>query len=370
MVDACDVLVIGGGPAGLATAIGLRARTDLTVVVAEDRTSPTERFGETLTPGALAALDRLGLADAFRADGHLSCPGGISVWGGPRPGHSDHLLDPRGPAWHLDRRRFETRLRARAAQVGVDVRTGTRVVTTGQESGRTTVGLRGPAGRSTTLRPTWVVDASGGGSWFARRQGAVRHTRDRLVAVLRLADLEDGTFTAQTAVEATPTGWWYGSKLPGSRIVTALVADRGAAADLLRGGGRRWHEELAATTLLGPLLARVRLRGEPLRCRPVTVSRLDRVTGSGWLAVGDAASERDPITGCGIHDALLDAADAAWTIAAATGAGGQPPWRYEDRVEARFENHRQTRDALYAAERRWPAEAFWAARVPRPVAAT
>ena len=273
MVDACDVLVIGGGPAGLATAIGLRARTDLTVVVAEDRTSPTERFGETLTPGALAALDRLGLADAFRADGHLSCPGGISVWGGPRPGHSDHLLDPRGPAWHLDRRRFETRLRARAAQVGVDVRTGTRVVTTGQESGRTTVGLRGPAGRGGPPPPPGGGAAAPGGAWFARRQGAVRHTRDRLVAVLRLADLEDGTFTAQTAVEATPTGWWYGSKLPGSRIVTALVADRGAAADLLRGGGRRWHEELAATTLLGPRLARGPPPGGPQRSRPPTPSR-------------------------------------------------------------------------------------------------
>lgn len=141
MVDACDVLVIGGGPAGLATAIGLRARTDLTVVVAEDRTSPTERFGETLTPGALAALDRLGLADAFRADGHLSCPGGISVWGGPRPGHSDHLLDPRGPAWHLDRRRFETRLRARAAQVGVR--------------------LQGPDDRSVGLWHSWAHQRDG-----------------------------------------------------------------------------------------------------------------------------------------------------------------------------------------------------------------
>ena len=359
---ACDVLVVGGGPAGSATAIGLATSTGLAVVVADARTTPAERYGETLTPGTLAALDRLGLADAFRADGHLPCPGGVSVWGRARPGHSDHVLDPLGPAWHIDRRRFESRLHARAVEVGVDLRTATQVVGTSTEGGRTAVRLREAAGGTATVRPRWVVDASGGAAWFAGRQGAVRHTADRLVAVLRFADLEAGRFTAQTVVEATTTGWWYASRLPGDRIVTALVTDRSATAALLHASGRRWSEELSATTLVGPLLDRVRLRGEPLRCRPVRVSVLDRPAGPGWLAVGDAASERDPITGCGIHDALLDAADATWTIAAAVGERESPPWRYQDRVRARFETHRQTRAALYASERRWPSEPFWRAR--------
>ena len=359
---ACDVLVVGGGPAGSATAIGLATSTGLAVVVADVRTTPAERYGETLTPGTLAALDRLGLADAFRTDGHLLCPGGISVWGRARPGHSDHVLDPLGPAWHIDRRLFESRLHARAVEVGVDVRTATRVVGSSTKGGRTAVRLREAAGGTATVRPRWVVDASGGAAWFAGRQGAVRHTADRLVAVLCFADLEAGSLTAQTAVEATTTGWWYASRLPGARVVTALVTDRSATAALLQAGGRRWREELSSTTLVGPLLDRVRLRDEPLRCGPVRVSVLDRPAGPDWLAVGDAASERDPITGCGIHDALLDAADATWTIAAAVGEREPPPWRYQDRVRARFETHLQTRAALYASERRWPSEPFWRAR--------
>ena len=157
----CDVLVIGGGPAGSATAIQLAATTRLAVVVADARTVPAERFGETLTPGISSALDRLGLADAFRSDGHLRCPGGISVWGRERPGYSDHVLDPRGPAWHIDRRLFETRLWSRAAEVGVDVRTATRAVGITSPTGRSD---HGPAaGRDGAERPP-----SSRGGWWTR----------------------------------------------------------------------------------------------------------------------------------------------------------------------------------------------------------
>ena len=357
-----DVVIVGGGPAGLAAAIRLRLRTGLGVVVAEARDGPAERFGETLTPGTLPLLHGLGLADAFRSDGHLVCPGGTSSWGRPAPGHNDHILDPLGPAWHLDRARFEATLRARAVEVGADVRARTRAVGLRRVAGETEVVLREGSGALAFLRPTWVVDASGPRAWVARRQGVRRRRHDRLVAVLRFADLLDGTFTARTIVESTPAGWWYAALLPGARVVVAFVTEPSAAGDLLANDGHAWSSGLTRTRLVSPLLAACRLRAEPLRCRPVTVSILDRVTDPGWLAVGDAASERDPITGCGIHDALADAADAARTIAAAAGTGEPPPWSYADRVRARFAQHLTDRAALYASERRWPDAPFWCRR--------
>jgi hypothetical protein len=56
------------------------------------------------------------------------------------------------------------------------------------------------------MRAPWVVDASGWRAWFARRQGATRRRLDRMLAVVRLAALRSGTFTAPTVVEATPEG--------------------------------------------------------------------------------------------------------------------------------------------------------------------
>jgi flavin-dependent dehydrogenase len=61
-----DVLVVGGGPAGLATAI-LAAQAGLEVTVAEPRTTPVDKAcGEGLMPAAIARLRALGIDPAGR----------------------------------------------------------------------------------------------------------------------------------------------------------------------------------------------------------------------------------------------------------------------------------------------------------------
>lgn len=356
----CDVLVLGGGPAGLATAIELRLATGLDVVVAEAGGAPAERFGESLPPDVLVALDRLGLVDAFRADGHLACPGSISAWGRAKPGFNDFILNPMGSAWHIDRARFEAMLRARAAQAGAFILTRTRAVEAARAADGFDVTLRGAS--DGVVRAGRVVDATGARAWFARRQGATRREHDRMLAVVRLARIAAGTFTSQTLVEATRDGWWYGARLPGDRLATVLVTERNAARELTTDGYAAWHRGLDATLLLGPRLAACRLEDERFRSCPVASSILDRVEGDRWIAVGDAASAYDPMAAQGIHKGFADAADATRTIAADVGRGEPPPWRYADRVAARFEDYLANRAHLYALERRWPDAPFWRRR--------
>lgn len=61
-----DLLVVGGGPVGLATAL-YAARSGLAVGVVEPRAQPVDKAcGEGLMPGAIAALDDLGIAPQGR----------------------------------------------------------------------------------------------------------------------------------------------------------------------------------------------------------------------------------------------------------------------------------------------------------------
>lgn len=358
----CDVLVLGGGAAGLATAIELRQASGLNVVVAEPRASPAERFGETLAPDVAVAIGRLGVRDAFRADGHLPCPGNVSLWGSDRPGHSDFVLSPLGPGWHISRARLEAMLRARAAGCGAALRGGARAVAAAPADDGFDVTLRQAGGDCEVVRASWVVDATGWRAWFARRQGARRCHVERLVAIVRLATVRSGTFTAQTVVEATPDGWWYAARLPGDRLTTVFLTAPAAARSVVGGGYAGWRALLAQTQLLAPRLAECELADERLRPHAAPSGRLDRAAGERWLAVGDAAAAYDPIVGRGIAAGLGDARAAAAAILGALGHRPQPASPYGQHVAARFDDYAAHRAQLYARERRWPTRPFWRAR--------
>ena len=346
----------------MAASIDLRL-TGLDVVVAEAGGEPVERFGETVPPDILLALDRLGLSDVFRADGHCRCSGSVSLWGRGKPGYNDFILNPIGPAWHIDRPRFEAMLRSRARETGVSLWTSTRAVAVEGVGDGFVVTLRHRSEGERRVRAAWVLDATGSGAWFARRQGATRSTHDRMVAIVRLADIRSGTFTSQTLVEAMADGWWYCARLPDARLVTVLVTDQREARAFMLAGYARWRELLACTRLLAPRLDACRLGEERFRSYPVTSSMLNRVEADRWLAIGDAASGLDPIASQGIYKALADAADATDTIAAAAGRGAPPSWRYAERVAARFEDYLANRAHLYRLERRWADAPFWRQRV-------
>ena len=62
--------------------------------------------------------------NSFLEDGHLESPGIASSWGGPNLYENDFIVNPYGPGWHLDRRRFDLMLAHAAQASGVEVLRG------------------------------------------------------------------------------------------------------------------------------------------------------------------------------------------------------------------------------------------------------
>src|SRR5438105_2753114 len=82
MLTTFDVAIIGGGPAGAATAIALQ-RAGYTTVLLERTHYERTRIGETLAPPARSLLAQLGVLDRFLSDGHSPSAGTLAAWGQP-----------------------------------------------------------------------------------------------------------------------------------------------------------------------------------------------------------------------------------------------------------------------------------------------
>ena len=366
------VAVIGGGPAGSATALSL-ARRGVRDVVMFDSGDDTDRgdvIGECIPPAATPLLRDLGVLEQVDRGPHLPCPGSKSLWDSPHPGFNDFLFDPFGKGYHLDRRVFDTQMRAAVADAGVEVRRGVTLRAVRERGIGLELTTIGPGSWRDTHRVAFAVDATGTRFALARRLGVARNVLDRLIAVNALIDVEAGAFPVErTLLEAVEYGWWYAARLPRGRMILSLFTDPQTLVRRGLHGAPVWSAAFGRTRLMrreidASLVASV----GNLVVREAPTVILSGVAGGSWLAVGDAASAYDPIGTAGITKALAHGIAAADAIEAHL-ADGRDAARtvslaaYQRRVFADFTTHVKLRRGLYAAVSRWPGALFWSRRV-------
>ncbi|MDX1501267.1 MAG: FAD-dependent oxidoreductase [Thermoanaerobaculia bacterium] len=359
-----DVVIVGGGPAGTATALALRARDPAPSVAVVER-SAYDRFrvGETLPPAVQPLLRRLGVWEAFQAEPHLAAHGTSAVWGGDEPHDNPFIFSPYGRGWHLDRRRFDEWLARRAAAGGATLLTGTRIAGAVRRNEAWRLEATGRDGVHRTLEASFVVDATGHRAAVAQRLGARRTVVDRLLGVylfFRLAD-ESALRDTRALIEAREEGWWYSALLPKGRLAVAFLTDADIAGGLALEDCERWTAHLAAAPHTRRRVEGARRWRGPTRY-PAHSQRLDPVGGDGWLAAGDAAAVFDPLSGLGVLKALDSGVAAAG--AALDHLSGDPSAlpRYAAWVDDLWNRYLATRASYYTREGRWPEAPFWRRR--------
>jgi flavin-dependent dehydrogenase len=361
-----DVVIVGGGPAGSATAIALRERgVSTTVVEPGPGRRSRGRVGETVPAEIEATLAQLGLRDEFLHDGHLRACATASSWGTPDLAWRDDFMSALGGGWHLDRDRFDEMLLGGAAQRGARLLRGHRVVGT-RRSGPEgwLLAVRALDGGAAELSASFVVDASGRAAVVARRLGAARVIEDDLVCVYAALDAPRASLYPDTLIESTDNGWWYAARLTQAEWTTAFFTDRSELRRRRLVEPQAWQELFAATRHVFPLLGRP---AAPKNVQLVSArsQRLAPLAGDHWLAVGDAAMAWDPITSAGIVQALrfgLRAGEAVTrSLGGDAGAGGCYQADYVS-LQTRYVDERR---AYYSLERRWPDSPFWQRGVER-----
>jgi flavin-dependent dehydrogenase len=359
-----DVLVLGGGPAGLACALTLRRHGKRSVAVLERTGYAAPRIGETLSPGLRGTLEYLGVWDGFTADGHRRAFGTAAAWGSTTLATRDFMLTPFGTAWHLDRRRFDATLAREAEAAGVVVLRETKA-TVHPLDGGWQARLRGAACEAELEAPI-LVDATGKAAAASRQAGARHHVLDRMVAVTATVPFPAGVEDeAVTLVETFAEGWWYSARLPDSAMIVALMTD----ADRVKKHGwtdpARWWALLHAQKHHAARFDGVAGPPSPPRTFPAFSSWLSPVAGENWVAAGDAACRQDPLSGSGIAHALDTGIQAARAIDAHLRTGQATALTaYAKWVADGFARYWATRLVYYAMERRWPESPFWRRRQP------
>ena len=173
-VERTDVLVVGGGPAGAATAHWL-AKAGRDVVVVEKKTFPREKTcGDGLTPRAVRQLDDMGLTPVLeghhRYDGLRAVAHGVTLeleW----PEHPEYPSH----GYVVRRRDLDAAVAERAVELGATLHTGTEAVRPIQRDGLVTGAVVRQDGVEREVHARYVVVADGANSRFGRALGTARN---------------------------------------------------------------------------------------------------------------------------------------------------------------------------------------------------
>ncbi|HZP38681.1 MAG TPA: NAD(P)/FAD-dependent oxidoreductase [Methylomirabilota bacterium] len=305
-----DVVVVGAGPAGAASAVFLAERGHAVVLLDKAAFPRPKICGEYLSPEAARVLDRLDVLKAVDAAGaqalrgmRITAPDGTVLDGpypteGPWRGFRDHALAV--PREVLDRLLVE---RARAL---VDVRERHRVTGLLREGARV-VGVRAETedGARIEVRARLVVGADGRASVVARALGLVRPHRLRRLALIQHVSGIDG-LGDRGEIYVDPPDYSILSPVAPGLVNLSLVVPLAHAAPY-RG---RMETFLAARLKqlrhLPARLAGMRAEG-PLRVMGPLAYRVREPRADGLVLVGDAAGFYDPFTGEGLYTALRSA---------------------------------------------------------------
>jgi flavin-dependent dehydrogenase len=319
-----DVIVIGGGPAGAATAT-LLAQQGRDVLLLEREKFPRFRVGESLMPAVYWSLERLGVLDKMTRSPFPRKHSVQFFLKDGRPTSPFYFADAEphvsSVTWQVDRLEFDQMLLDHAAESGVEVRQQVAVREVLFEGPRA-IGVRaaGDGGGDEEIGAKVIVDASGQSALLSRRLGLKEidpKLKNAAVFTRYRGSVRDSGIDAGATIilhTRNEDSWFWFIPLPDDLTSIGVV---GSLEYLVKSRVPNPEQVLEEELALCPAL-QDRIR-DAERVAPVRVLRdfsyvSERLAGDGWIMAGDAFGFLDPIYSSGVFLALKSAEYAADAI--------------------------------------------------------
>jgi len=316
----CDVLVVGGGPAGSTIAALLAAR-GRDVVVLEKAHHPRFHIGESLLPANVALFDKLGLRAEVEAIG-------MPKWGvefvSPDHDHRQFVefadaWDKSMPyAWQVRRSELDELLFRNAAARGARTLEGHRVREVGFTNDGVDVDVELDDGARRHWRAKFLVDASGRDTLLANqlrcKKKNPRHNSSALYGHFTNATRLPGKLEGNITIFWFEHGWfWFIPLADGTTSIGAVCWPH-----YLKSRKNPLPEFFRDTIAMCPELAE-RLAGAELVDDRVYATgnysyTSTKSSGERFLMLGDAFAFVDPVFSSGVYLAMQSAFDGAGVV--------------------------------------------------------
>ena len=313
--DPCDVLVIGGGPAG-STAAALLAEQGRDVVLLEQGSHPRFHVGESLLPLNLPILDRLGVREEIHAMGVFK-PGAEMI--SEATGRSVDFNFATGldrvctHSYQVRRAQFDAALFANAGRRGARTLQQARVTQVDLPAAsqqRARVLARRDDGTTACFAPRFVLDASGRETFLAgrlrARQADKTNNTAAVYAHFRRVACRDDEMAGCVSVHLAADGWFWVIPLPEGIASVGFVGTQAAFKRRTAAPG----DFLLAQIHTAPRL-QARMHDAELVSEVMTAANYSYRAGSCWgeryMLIGDAYAFIDPVFSSGVLLAMTSA---------------------------------------------------------------
>jgi flavin-dependent dehydrogenase len=321
MDGACEVLVMGGGPAG-STAATLLTRMGRKVILLEKARHPRFHIGESLLPMNLPLFERLGVLEKVAAMGVFK-PGADFEADNERGYNTFAFKRAIGNspphAYQVWRQDFDKMLFDHAHATGADAREGHEVVAVEQvDSRRSNVEVRTDDGHSYRITAQYLMDATGRDTFLSSKKRLRRKNGEHQSAAIfghfRGAECRPGEDAGNISIYRFEHGWMWMIPLPDGVMSIGAVCRpaylkqrRGKTVDFLL-------ETLRQNEDLGRRIEHAKLIGEEVRVTGNYSYDSAQMGGPGWVMIGDAFAFLDPVFSSGVYLAMSGAEQAVTVV--------------------------------------------------------